>query len=243
VDAPSELLAFEAGTNMKKERLLIKCIVQVTGLFIMALGVALSVKADLGTSPISSVPYVFSLGSSLSMGASTVALNVMFILMQIVLLRKEFQPVQILQLPVAIVFGFFTDVAFSLVSSNLLVTNYFIQWMLCLSGCLAISFGVFLQVKAKVIYLAGDGLVLAICTVFHKGFGKVKVGFDCTLVVIGIISSMLLLHGLHGIREGTIAAALLVGTFVKFYSRKLKFLDSLSGDIALNEKHIFKSLL
>jgi uncharacterized membrane protein YczE len=97
-------------------------------------------------------------------------------------------------------------------------------------GCLIISFGVYLQVKAKVIYLAGDGLVLAICTTFHKEFGKVKVGFDCTLVVIGIISSLVLLHSLHGIREGTIVAALLVGTTVRFYSKKLKFVDALLGD-------------
>jgi uncharacterized membrane protein YczE len=221
---------------VKKERLLIRCIVQVAGLFIMALGVALSVKADLGTSPISSVPYVYSLGFPFTMGVSTVAINVIFILLQLVVLKKEFQPIQLLQLPVAIMFGFFTDVTLSLVSSNLLASNYFFQWILCLLGCLTIAFGVYLQVKAKVIYLAGDGLVLAICTTFHKEFGKVKVGFDCTLVVIGIISSLVLLHSLHGIREGTIVAALLVGTTVRFYSKKLKFVDALLGACATGEQ-------
>jgi uncharacterized membrane protein YczE len=91
---------------VKKDRLLIRCIVQVAGLFIMALGVALSVKADLGTSPISSVPYVYSMGFPFTMGVSTVAINVIFILLQIVVLKKEFQPIQLLQLPVAIILDF-----------------------------------------------------------------------------------------------------------------------------------------
>jgi len=58
----------------------------------------------------------------------------------------------------------------------------------------------------------------------------VKVGLDCTLVAIGIISSFIFLHELRGIREGTVAAALLVGTTVRLYSRKLKFLDPLLGE-------------
>lgn len=215
---------------MNKESLLIRCVILVIGLFIMALGVALSVKANLGTSPISSVPYVYSLGFPFTMGIITIVMNVVFILLQIVLLRKEYQPIQLLQLPVAILFGFFTDLTLSLVSSKILVSNYLFQWILCLLSCLIIAFGVYLQVKAKVIYLAGEGLSLAISKTFHKEFGKVKVAFDCALVTIGFISSFLWLHTIQGIREGTITAALLVGTIVRFYSKKLKFVDALLGE-------------
>jgi uncharacterized membrane protein YczE/cytidylate kinase len=214
---------------MKKEELLKKCVVLVIGLFIMALGVALSVKANLGTSPISCVPYVYSLGFPLTMGTATIVMHLVFILLQMALLRKKYQLIQLLQLPVALIFGFFIDSTMFLVS-GIQVSNYLVQWILCLLSCAIIAFGVYLEVKAKLTYLAGEGLALAISRVFHKEFGKAKVGVDSMLVIIGIISSFIMLHSLQGIREGTVVAALLVGTIARFYSKKLKFIDTLLGE-------------
>jgi len=216
---------------MRKDGFL-RCTVLVIGLFVMALGVALSVKANLGTSPVSCVPYVYSLGFPLSMGLISIIVNVIIILLQIALLRKDYQLMQLIQLPVALIFGFFIDFAMFL-ESGIQTSNYLLQWAFCLLSCAIIAFGVFLEVKANVTYLAGEGLALAISKAFHKEFGKAKVGVDGALVVIGIISSFVLLHKLEGIREGTIAAALLVGTIARFYSKKIKFVDILLGN---NEK-------
>lgn len=214
---------------MKEEGLLKRCVVLVTGLFIMAFGVALSVKANLGTSPISCVPYVYSLGFPFTMGVNSIIMNVVLILFQMILLRKKYQPIQLLQFPVALFFGFFIDFTMFLLS-GVQTSNYLIQWVLCLLSCAIIAFGVFLEVKAKVTYLAGEGLSLAISRTFHTEFGKVKVGVDSTLVAIGIISSFILLHNLQGIREGTVAAALLVGSMARFYSKRLTFIDVLLGE-------------
>ena len=64
--------------------------------------------------------------------------------------------------------------------------------------------------------LAGEGVVLAICKVLPKvKFGYMKVGFDVTLVVIACILSIVFTGRLQGVREGTIAAALLVGLIAK----------------------------
>jgi uncharacterized membrane protein YczE/cytidylate kinase len=214
---------------MLGEGLLKRTAVFLLGLFIMALGIALSVKANLGTTPISTVPYIYSLGVPLSMGVITIIMHVCFILLQMAILGRKYRLIQLLQLPVAFVFGAFTDVTLYLVSARTLVTNYFLQWGLCLLSSALVAFGVFLQVKAKVVYLAGEGLVLTIAKRFRQEFGRIKVGFDCTLVTIGLVSTFALLHGLHGIREGTIASALLVGTFVRIYSHRLQFVDSLLG--------------
>ena len=213
---------------MKKENLLKRSIVLVIGLFIMALGVALSVKADLGTSPVSCVPYVLSLGFPITLGVLSIVINVLMILLQIVLLRKDYQLIQLLQFPVAFVFGFFIDFAMFL-ESGIQPPSYLFQWIFCLLSCVIIAFGVFLEVKANVTYLAGEGLSLAISKAFHKEFGKAKIGVDCTLVVTGVICSFVMLHDLKGVREGTIAAALLVGTIARFYSKRLGFVDTLLG--------------
>jgi uncharacterized membrane protein YczE/cytidylate kinase len=214
---------------MDRKDFLKRSAIFVLGLFIVALGVAFSVKANLGVSPVSCIPYIYSLGFPLTMGTLSIVMNGLLIVMQIVLKRRKYQLVQLVQFPVALIFGFFTDFTLFLVS-GIDVTNYFSQLALCLFSCAVIAFGVFLEVKAKVTYLAGEGLALVIADTFHVEFGKAKIGVDSTLVVIGIISSFLLLGSLHGVREGTIAAALLVGAISRYYSKRLKLVDKFLGN-------------
>ena len=214
---------------MMQKGLLKRCIVLVVGLFVMAFGVVLSVKATLGTSPISCPPYVFSLAFPLTMGTTTIVMNLGLILLQIILLRKQYEWIQLTQIVAVFIFGVFIDLIMPLMSW-INTSNYLIQWMLCLLGCVILGFGVFLEVKAKVTYLAGEGLSLAIAKVFRLEFGKAKVGVDSSLVIIGVVSSFLLLHRLEGVREGTVAAALLVGTIVRIYGKHLVFVDRWLGN-------------
>lgn len=207
----------------------VRLLMFVIGLFFMAFGVALSVKANLGTTPISSVPYVYSLKPPLSMGVITVLMHVVFILLQIALLRKNYSCFQLLQLPVALIFGLFTDVTLYLVSAHDFAGGYAAQWLLCAVSIVLVAFGVFLEVKAKVVYLAGEGACVAIARVFNVEFGKVKVAFDCSLVVFALVSSWFMFGSIRGIREGTIVSALLVGILARWYARKMTFMDAWLG--------------
>ena len=198
-----------------------RCLLLVAGLFIMAFGVAFSIKAGLGTSPISSLPYVLSLFTPLTVGTATIALHVTLILLQILLLRRRYDPVQLLQLPVALVFGFVTD--FSVwVLQGVTASNYAMQWVLCLAGILLVGVGVSFEVTASLVTLAGEGMVLAVCKVFPVSFGNVKIGFDVTLVVIASVLSFLFLGGLYGVREGTVAAAFCVGLIARQVNRPMR---------------------
>lgn len=198
-----------------------RCLLLVAGLFIMAFGVAFSIKAGLGTSPISSLPYVLSLFTPLTVGTATIAMHVTLILLQILLLRRRYDPVQLLQLPVALVFGFVTD--FSVwVLQGVTASNYAMQWVLCLAGILLVGVGVSFEVTASLVTLAGEGMVLAVCKVFPVSFGNMKIGFDVTLVVIASVLSFLFLGGLYGVREGTVAAAFCVGLIARQVNRPMR---------------------
>ena len=187
----------------------------LVGLSIMAFGVAFSIKASLGTSPISSVPYVVSLFTPLTVGTATITMHCVFILLQILILRKNYHPVQLMQLPVAFFFGYLTDFGVWAVQ-GITCNTYWQQWIVCLIGILLVAVGVSFEVKAGVVVLAGEGVVLAICKVLPKvKFGYMKVGFDVTLVVIACILSIVFTGRLQGVREGTVAAALLVGLIAK----------------------------
>lgn len=187
----------------------------LAGLSIMAFGVAFSIKASLGTSPISSVPYVVSLFAPLTVGTATIVMHCVFILLQILILRRNYHPIQLMQLPVAVFFGYLTDFGVWAVR-GIHCSTYWQQWIVCLIGILLVAAGVSLEVKAGVVVLAGEGVVLAICKVLPKiKFGYMKVGFDVTLVVIACILSFTFTGHLQGVREGTVAAALLVGLIAK----------------------------
>ena len=119
-----------------------------------------------------------------------------------------------MQLPVAFFFGYLTDFGVWAVQS-IDCHTYWQQWLICLIGILLVAAGVSLEVKAGVVVLAGEGVVLAICKVLPIKFGYMKVLFDVTLVVIACILSLVFTGHLQGVREGTVAAAIMVGLIAK----------------------------
>lgn len=199
------------------KRLVLLCV----GLSIMAFGVAFSIKAQLGTSPISSVPYVTSAISGLSVGTTTIIMNFMFVAIQIAILRKKYDWFQLLQLPAAIVFGVMIDVA-EYIISPITLSNYFQQWLICAAGIVLVAHGVSVEVAAKFVTTAGEGVVLAICQVTPIKFGNMKVVFDVTLVCISVVLSLVFLGKLDGVREGTAAAAVFVGLLTKVFNKLIK---------------------
>ncbi|WP_217994603.1 cytidylate kinase family protein [Sulfurospirillum arcachonense] len=201
-----------------------RVLVFTLGLFVMALGVSLSVKANLGVSPVSCVPYVFSLTMPLSLGELTIILNIFFILMQMIILRKNYNLAQLVQLPSVIIFGYCIDFTMNILS-NLNPTSYIQQAFWCILACGVLAFGIFLLLKTHLTYLPLDGLAIAISQTYKKEFGKVKISLDSSMVIIGTLSSFVLLSHLEGIREGSALAAVLVGACIKFFSNKLPMIE------------------
>lgn len=190
-------------------------ILLLAGLTIMAFGVAFSIKGNLGTSPISSVPYAVSQFTPLTVGTATIVMHCVFIVIQIAVLRKKYQLIQLMQLPVAFFFGYLTDFGVWAVQ-GLPCVNYMQQWLACLVGILLVAIGVSMEVKAGVVVLAGEGVVLALCQVIPKAkFGYMKEGFDVTLVAAACVLSLLFTGQVQGVREGTVAAAVFVGLLAK----------------------------
>lgn len=191
-------------------------------------GIALVVKSMLGTSPISSLPYVLSLAYPFTLGQTTFAVNMVFLVGQIVLLRRRFNVVQLIQIPVTLVFAMFIDASMAVFSS--VVPEWYPSKMaVLLIGASFVSLGVSLQVIAHVLMLAGEAIVLAISQVFHFEFGWVKTAFDCSLVASAAIFSYTELGTIEGIREGTLISALITGSIARFFIRHLSRVDAQGG--------------
>ena len=189
----------------------------VAALFVMSLGIALVTRGNLGTTPISSLPLVSSYASSLTFGETTFLINLLFVAAQWVLLRRSINKVLLLaQIPITLAFSYFSDT--SMKFTEFLSSD--VYWK-CLAvsmlGNMVLGLGVALEVFSGAAALPGEGLVLAVSTVLHKPFSSVKIANDVILVLLALLLSYFVFHGIRGLREGTIISALCVGFFVRFW--------------------------
>lgn len=195
----------------------------IISLFFSALGVAFTKHGELGVSPISSVANVMSCKfSSLSLGTWLIIWNCFLIAGQIVILRKKFQLIQLLQIPLSFLFGWFTDLGMWIVSF-IPVNSYLTRVVMVLVGIVILGFGISLSVIANVIMNSGEAFVKAISDTFNKNFGNIKIVFDVLCVVFSLVLSLVFFNfTIVGTREGTVISALLTGVVVKMFSGKLK---------------------
>ncbi len=207
--------------NNKFVNILTRYAIATIGLILVAIGVALSILSDLGTSPISCPPYVISLWGGLTVGQYTAAMHFLFILLQIALLRNKFKVENLMQIAAAIVFGALTDAAIWALSW-VVPTGYLSKVILMLLSCIITAAGISIEVRAKAWMLAGEMTVAAISEVTKAKFSNVKIIFDCSLVAISAIISFVLFGSIFGkedmvvIREGTLVSAVLTGFLMKF---------------------------
>lgn len=199
-------------------------IIFLIGLFINSLGVSLITKADLGTSPISSIPYVLSLNFPMTLGQFTILFSILLIVIQLFILRKNFKAEHLLQIPISILFGYFIDLTIVLLTF-VHPQAYGFKIVYLLIGCVILGFGVYMEVLANVAMLPGESFVRAVSTTWNTNFGNTKVAFDVSLTVIAAILSFLFAKRLDGVREGTIIAALLVGFIARLFGKYLAFLN------------------
>ena len=192
------------------------------GTFFTALGVAFTKHGGLGVSPLSSVPDVVSIRfTALTLGSWLTVWNGMIILAQIIILRKKFRPVQLLQIPMAIIFGWCTDFGVWLVNS-IPAEAYPARLLMVLIGIIVIAFGINLSVTADLILNCGEALIKAIADTWNLNFGNVKTSLDIFFVSFSIFLSLIFFDfRIMGTREGTIISALFTGSFVKFFNRRL----------------------
>ena len=181
------------------------------GLIIMTIGIALSVKSNLGVSPVSSIPYTMTCVWGIEMGKATIIFHAALVLIQILILRKRFKPINLLQVVVGIVFGYFTTFCNYLATFLPSTDNIAMRIVLMLVSTVFIAVGIFFYLPANLIPLAGEGVMQAVSDVTKIEFSKVKMGFDCSMVIISVITCLICIHSLGSVGAGTVIAAFLVG--------------------------------
>ena len=209
----------DVTAGRRSSNIVVRCIIYFFGLLIMTLGVAVSVKSDLGVSPVSSIPYTMTCVWGIEMGKATIFFHAALVLVQVILLRRKFQLKNLLQIPVGVLFGYMTTFSNPLMTFLPDPGNIYIRLGMVVISTVLVAIGLFFYVPADIIPLAGEGVMLAISKVSDKAFSTVKIAFDVTMVVISLITCLILIHSLGSVGIGTVIAAVMVGMVLKLITK------------------------
>lgn len=203
-------------------KIIMRIVVYIIGLFVLALGVVFSINSGLGVSPVNSLPYVISKITGRDLGVIVIIVFSFFILVQIVILRKEFKWINLTQLIFSTIFGYFTDFAKMLIG-DFTIPTYFGKLLMLAISIFLVALGVSLYMEAKLVNMPMEGMVAAINQkiLTNHSFADVKVIMDTSVVILGTLLSLIFLGRLEGIREGTIICALVVGKVMKPIQKKI----------------------
>lgn len=194
------------------------------GVLLCATGIAFITRAGLGTSPVSSIPFVLSLITPLNMGVYTFLFNMLFLLGE-ACLQRRFTLLQALQIPVTLFFSFCIDAALAFIPSQY-GGPYPMSLLYLAIGCPVMALGISLEVLANVIMLPAEAFVRALSRKATREFGDIKVLFDGSITVIAGTVALVVFGKLNGVREGTLLSSLIVGKLVTFFTRRLSFVQA-----------------
>ncbi len=196
--------------------------IYLLGLYCMAIGVVLSARSNLGVSPVGSLANVFyqiglaeKMPDFVNLGNCTMLLYVIYILAEILILRRDFKPLMFLQLIAAVLFGQLVNLAGVMLAFLPDPANYGFQLVYIICSIPMVAVGVMCYLSPNLLPTPGDGMSIAISKKSGLSLGTSKVIFDCTMVVISAVVSLLYFHKLVGVREGTVICALFVGMVLK----------------------------
>ena len=197
-----------------------RILVYVVGLFIMAFGVSLSLKSNLGVSPVNSLPNEISLvansfGINLSLGNAVIIIFSCYVLVQILIKRRRFPLIDLTQVIFSVIFGYFTNFTGLLTNASSYLTSLPLRLLFMAVSMVFIAFGVSIYMNAKLVNMPMEGMTLAISEQLGKPFARVKVVVDCSTVILALVLSLVFLHGIEGVGVGTVLAAVCVGLLVK----------------------------
>ena len=204
----------------------------VFGLFLITLGVGLSIKSNLGSTPVSSIPYTLNVIWGIEIGVATVIFHTMLVITELILLRRAFKPKHFLQVPVGILFGFFTTISVNLVNLLPDTSNIILIAIMVLVSTFLVALGLFFYVPTNIVPLSVEGITQAIAIVSNQPFTKVKVCFDVSVVVLSFVLCFIFTGVIGGsVGIGTIFSAIFVGITLKYINKVVLHFTGLNADL------------
>ena len=206
--------------SFDKRRFLYRLLFYVLGLFILAMGVSISVNSNLGISPVNSLPYEVSLITGVPLSTCVIVIYCCYIFLQFLILRRKFKLIYLTEVIFSVIFGYFVDLT-SLIVGDFAIPTYAGKLVMLAISIVLIALGVLIYVSVKLVPMPMEGLSLAVTEKVGIPFHNTKIIIDCIVVGVSVLLSVLAFHSLVGVREGTVSTAIVVGRVMAVFRRPL----------------------
>ena len=212
----------------------------ILGIFVLAFGIVLNTKANLGVSSIITMSYSVSKLWNLNFANCSLVMYSSFVVIEMILrgIRKEWKEfgLCIFQLPFSVVFTRFMNI-FDRVLPDFKTVYADSFWggipgriIILLAAIVLTGWGVVLTVNPKFVPNPADGIVHTISECVKKSMGLVKNIFDMSCVAITCTLCLIVNGKIIGVGLGTVLSMLLIGRVIAITNYFLKEpMDRLMG--------------
>ena len=198
----------------KKRRVILRVILLLIGVVLVALGIALSVKSELGVSAISSFPYVISVFTGVNLSIMLFIHNIVLVLIECLLLGRDFKFITLAQIPFAFMLSTSLNVTERILTFSVSDSAYWVRFAVMLGSICSFAVGIYLLVEANLVVNIPEGLNRSITNRFQVRFSRVKIGIDLTHVGLSALLGLIFFGRIIGVREGTLFSATLTGWLI-----------------------------
>lgn len=202
--------------NMSKKIIILTIIV-----CFLSVGVALTLKAEIGVGAWDALLAAISNLIDVPIGTVGMVLNFILIFAQIIILRSNFRKIQLLQFPISVLLGLVINFMFYEVFSMLTLDSYVMRLLTLLLGYVIIAFSIAGVMVMDVIFFPVEGFTMAISDTINKKFYVIRQLVD-VISVVTVLLLVILFNQPLVVREGTIIGVIIFGPLVGLFMKILK---------------------
>lgn len=210
--------------DKKKKEIVYRILIYIVGLLLLALGITLNTRTNLGVSPLISVAFCVSKLTDVNIGNMTFLWYVVFVAVEIMchIRMKKYKSIiaDILQIPLSVVFTRFMNL-FTIVIPDM-TGNVAGRLVVLFVAIVLTGMGMVFTLNVRLIPNPGDGIVQALADLFHAKISTVKNVLDTVCAVSTVVLGLVFAGKIIGIGIGTVLAVILVGRVVAVGNHFLK---------------------
>lgn len=185
-------------------------------IIVAATGVALGLKAAVGVGAWDAFSQATSMVTGIKVGTFSMMMNISCVLVQVVVLKKDFKMISFLQIFMAILLGFFVNIVFYEILANVIIDSYLINMAIYMGSLLVIIMAVALIMSINFLSFPLEAACMAIATKTRLKFGTIRQLVD-VFAIIGALLIAISFQNPIPVREGTIIGMLLFGPLIAWF--------------------------
>lgn len=194
-------------------------------LLFASIGIALTIKVSIGLGAFDAINQTFSYLLNVKVGRIMAFIQILFVIIQLLILKKEANVSIILQIPMSIILGELINFFYYFIFGKLIFNSYLLRLSLYVFGMVWIAFFMSGIMILNLISVPIESLPMVISIKIDRPYGQIRQYFDFIFIIASLLITYIFSLPLT-IREGTIIGALifgpLLGLFMPIMEKHLK---------------------